>query len=157
MVLSGVNIVLGYKISEEDLRSEFEDEFKEYIVVLKDAEDKKKRKKKADRYVYKFCKYEFEKYLNFLMYGTYDRKNPRICHSLPCCEYDDNNDWIIGLQVCHFDAFDLDPYDLSNLFNGKEKKRAVRQIFKKLNLDAVCDDDVEPEFYSIGNDCRHCT
>lgn len=155
MVLSGVHIVLGYKISEEDLRGEFESNFEEYIVALKEVEDKKKRRKKDDRYVYKFCKYEFDKYLNFLFYGPYDRTNPWISHSMPCCEYDDNNDWIIGLRICHFDGFGLDPCDLTGLLNCKDKKRAVRQIFKKLGLAAICDD--EPEFYSIANDCRRCT
>jgi len=156
MVLSGVHIVLGYKISEEDLKSEYGKGFKEYIIALKEVEDKKKRKKKDDRYVYKFCKYEFDKYLNFLMYGKYDRKNPSICYSMPCCEYDDNNDWIIGLQICYFDGFNLDPYDLTGIFNCNDNKRSVQRIFKKLNLGTISDDD-EPEFYSIANDCRKCT
>jgi hypothetical protein len=157
MVASGVHVLLGYKISEDDLRDQFEDQFEEYIVPLKEAEDKKKRKKKEDRYVYKFCKYEFDKYLNFLFYGPYNRTHPSICDSLPCCEYDDdNNDWIIGLRICYFDGYGLDPCDLSSILNCKAKKKTVKQIFKKLGLEAICDDD-EPEFYSIANDCRNCT
>ena len=135
MVLSGVNLVLGYKLSEENIRKLF----KKYVNG-DDGSDSEKE----------FDKYDFECSVDKYLKNKFKNCGMR-CHRLPCCAYDNySSDWILGIDICNLDGFDLVNVnsELEKIEDAKQQMPIMKKIFNKLKIGKYCDDD-EPKFASL--------
>lgn len=135
MVLNGVQMILGYKFTEQEIRGLFESCNKS------DNDDD-------------FCEYDFMDRINKKLKKKY---NNIQAYKLPCCAYTECTDWIIGIYLCYLDGFDMEPIDtvyIKNILKYKKNVPQLKKFYDKLDTGY---DTGEPEFFTIANDCQSCT
>ena len=147
MVAGGVILVLGYKISELNMRELFNQNSDFDLGSDSNLDSDSSEAFDACEFQEFFENKILKKYAGIESYR------------LRCCAYTECSDWIIGVTICYFDGYNLEPVesaDITRIIKYKEKISELKNVFKKLNLGSMCDKST-PNFYTIADDCQRCT
>lgn len=156
MVASNVYIYLGYKLSENDIKNIFD--CQEYIKYCEEIEKKRYKRihknLKGFTYNHKFDKYTFSDFINNKLKEKYGLKNKcdgKIeVYQYPCCLYDSNKYWIIGILKSIINIFDLEIVKWNQ--PNEEDFTLINKLKEDYNLKFG-----DPVLYSCPDDCNRCT
>lgn len=157
--LDGVYLYYGYKIKESDLRDLFESGYinskYQSLYTDDDSDDSNSSDEKSqNNSEYKFRPLSFGEYLNSI-FKDVDAKEI-VATTLPCCAYRKNGYWIIGKQIDHIEAFEMQRIVLPTT----DDLKLIDPILEKLVADSGLSNiviDMIPNIYAIGDECPLCS
>uniref|UniRef100_A0A6C0C8W9 Uncharacterized protein n=1 Tax=viral metagenome TaxID=1070528 RepID=A0A6C0C8W9_9ZZZZ len=159
MPFEGINLVLGYKISERTVREMFpdnviyssssEEDGSDHVTYSSSFEEEGSGSEDG------FDFYSFRESVNeFLAKKTKKHKTKFACHSLECCSYQErNSNWILGIKVSHIDGLDLGKL---NLDLGAKHVLTLMIIYEELKINKYCRDST-PHLYALADGCVNCS
>jgi len=137
----GLNIRLGYKVTEEDVReicSRFTDVDLEMDYSDYDPDEVDELEAALDGYLEKIFGDEY------------------CCTRLRCHSYEAGGNWIVGYKVCNLGGFDEIGEEVGWIMRSGEKVKELKKMHRKLKLKGY-EVDVEPKYYSLTDSCYSCT
>jgi len=137
----GIDIILGYKVTEDDVR-ELCKTFTDVDIDSSDSDSSDVN--------------QFDEAINQYIYEIFGEKYS--CERLKCHSYENGGDWIIGCVVCNFNGFDFEEISdkLSMIIQSKKDITELKKLYRKLKLSKY-NDDIEPKYYSMADGCYSCT
>jgi len=121
---------------------------------LKEKTKKLKTKKAKESVEYEYDHSEFRDYLSDMIKAqNHDYKI--IPKTLPCCSYEDNDNWIIGIEIGHIGIYDLTPFNPQILSDLDKYTNCLKDMLHKLKLHRCYSDN--PKVYFMADDCMNCT
>ncbi len=157
-MIKGNYIYYGYKITENEMINKFmnDNDFIDYFndILTKDSEYFQSKKLSinvtAELITHEHVdigKAIIQQYFDEDCFG---HNIHSICN--PCCPYNTDSDWIIGIKLCHSKAFKENIQSINMYLPTKKDSIKLKKVGKKYNIDSN-----SLGYYSINSDCWSCS
>lgn len=152
----GLYLYYGFKLTEKTMIDTFFDlNFRKYVEELFSTKpeliprfDENNKVEYIGWEIRDLVSMYYDKYF----FGENGRKSQiKICY-IKCCQYDSDSNWIIGIKVCHVDAFKDKIQRVDGQLIQQDSINELNKIKNKFKLPGF-----GPLFYSIPSNCWICT